>query len=120
MSIKIYSEILGNLKDSIEVFLDQRNDLSEEIDEDMLSILECFDIESCRMNINGNMKSIDDLLGEISQANKAEDRQKCIENISMIRAAIMDIESSFSNAADSLESVIVSIRDFKPAEPAPN
>ena len=42
---------------------------------------------------------------------KEKDKQKCIESIAMIRASIMDIESAFSNAADSLEKIIVTIRD---------
>ena len=50
-------------------------------------------------------------MAELKKANQENDKQKCIESIAMRRCAISDIASAFSNAMDSMEKLIVTMRD---------
>lgn len=111
MDASIYQHLRNALKSSGVVFKGVSTEDIEEIDEDIQEIIDVLDIESWRANIDGEMKDFSQLLSELIQANEAGDKQKCIEAISMLRIGVASIESAFSNAKDSMEKLIVAIRD---------
>ncbi|MAA65981.1 MAG: hypothetical protein CL581_14550 [Alteromonadaceae bacterium] len=111
MDASIYQSLGNALKDSAAVFEGPSTENIEEIDEDIQTIVDVLDIESWRANIDGEIKDFSQLLSELVQANRVGDKQKCIEAISMLRIGIASIESAFSNAKDSMEKLVVAIRD---------
>ncbi|MEQ5835998.1 hypothetical protein [Marinobacter sp. NFXS9] len=108
MDASIYQNLRNALKSSGAVF---EGPSTEDIDEDIQEIIEVLHIESWKANIDGEMKDFSQLLSELVQANEAGDKQRCIEAISMLRIGVASIESAFSNAKDSMEKLIVAIRD---------
>ena len=111
MDINIYKKLLEEFVKSANSFDGVSKDEISELEEDFITILETIDITKHESNIDGVMKSTSDLITELMAANSQHDKQKCIESLAMLRARITDIESAFSNAADSLEKLVVSIRD---------
>ena len=111
MNISIYSEILGELVQSANNFDGVTKDDVLEVEDDFSEILEMIDITGHQSNIDGVIKSTSQLLIELKEANAASDKQRCLEAIVMLRVSMMSIESAFSNAADSMEKLVVSIRD---------
>ena len=111
MNVEFYSKLLQELKTSVVYFLKDGTNLSNEVEEDISSIIETVDITSWTNNIDGVVKNSFQLLTELKESNEEHDRQKCIESIAMLRVAIADIENAFSNTKDSMENLIVSIRD---------
>jgi hypothetical protein len=111
MDVSLYSELNEKLKTSTEVFLVGGQELSSEIEEDVSEIIAVCDISKWSSNIDGVVKDVSCLLSDLEDANRNKDRQQCIESIAMLRVAIGDIESAFSNTLDSMESLVVSIRD---------
>ena len=111
MDIKVYSTILREIEDSAEIFNGVSLEIKEELREDFEEIVESIDINEWKGNIDGTEKDLSVLLDELRNANGSGDRQRCIESIAMIRGAVSDLESAFSNAVDSMEKLIVAIRD---------
>ena len=93
------------------IFSENHTEISDEIQEDFDEINQTIDIISLVRNVDGAEKDISQLLSELRDANKANDKQKCIESIAMLRCFISDVESAFSNAMDSMEKLVVTIRD---------
>ena len=113
MNTNLYLEILEQLKSSAVQFSNNPQELSDEILEDLSEVINVIDITVLKVNIDGEVKDVSQLLMELKNANKSNDKQKCIESIAMLRCIIADIESAFSNTMDSMEGLIVSIRDNK-------
>ncbi len=111
MNISIYPEMLLQLERSSKQFLGDDQALNDELKEDFETIIDEIDINTWKENIDGVVKDAAQLLLELSQAIEHKDRQKCIESIAMLRIPISNIESAFSNAKDSMEKLVVSIRD---------
>lgn len=111
MDLTIYKDLLTELRLAAGRFEGPSEADSEALEEDFSEILESIDINKWSTNTDGTVKSIDALLREMAEANRNLDKQKCIESISMIRVALSDIESSFSNTLDSMEKLVLSIRD---------
>ncbi|WP_144395642.1 hypothetical protein [Pleionea sediminis] len=112
IDIDIYNEILNELLVSSQVFKGVSQEISLELKEDFETIVEDIDISKHSATYTGGVtKTTLDLLEELKQANMAKDKQKCAESIACLRSSIMSAESALSNAADSLEKLVVSIRD---------
>lgn len=111
MDTNIYSEILEQLQVSTKQIHHDALDISTEIDEDINEIIKVVDINSWEANIDGEIKNIQQILLELKTANHCSDKSNIISSIAMLRCAICDIENAFSNTMDSMESLIVSIRD---------
>ncbi|ROT98919.1 hypothetical protein EB809_12770 [Marinobacter sp. R17] len=105
-----YSDLLRELVAVAENFSID-DSLREEVEEDFSSIEEVIDICGRRLNVDGVVKNVPEILKELAQANREGDRQKCLNSIAMLRCAIADIASAFSNAMDSMENLVVAIRD---------
>ncbi len=113
MDKAVYSQLLNELKSSVDAFLIDGDVVSGEVEEDISAIIEDGDILSWESNIDGVIKDFHQLLSELELANKNQDRQKCIESIAMLRSAIATVASAFSNTMDSMEQLVISIRDNK-------
>ena len=112
MDSQIYKSILIEVLKASETFEGVSPEDVEELTEDFRTIFEDIDISRNSSTYTGGVvKSTTDLLDELTLANTETNKQKCIESIAMLRASIMELESALSNAADSLEKVVVSIRD---------
>ncbi|WGO98115.1 hypothetical protein QFX18_19090 [Saccharophagus degradans] len=112
IDISIYNEILEEILKSVESFEGVSKADTEEVKEDFESVIEDVDINLHSSSYTGGkVKTTSDLLDELRSANTHLDKQKCIESIAMLRSSIMTIETAFSNAADSMEKIVVSIRD---------
>ena len=111
MGDSIYSELNSELQKSARTFDSSNLSLVEEISDDISTIEEVHDITKWKTNDSGPVIGFRKLLDELRQANVDGDRQKCIESIAMLRIAISDLSSAYSNAMDSMEELIVSIRD---------
>ncbi len=112
MDSEIYKHILTEVLKASKAFEGVSSEDVEEVIEDFETIFENIDISKNSSTYTGGIvKSTVDLLDELKLANTETNKQKCIESIAMIRASIMGVESALSNAADSLEKVVVSIRD---------
>lgn len=110
MDTILYSDILSELAVAADKF-SISSEISEDIEEDFSTIREVVDISSWSQNVDGVVKDVPQILKELAQANEKGDRQKCINSIAMLRCAISDIESAFSNAMDSMENIIAAIKD---------
>ncbi|WP_298451603.1 hypothetical protein [uncultured Marinobacter sp.] len=113
MNKDLYSEILKALVLAAEKFPAGNGDVSEEIKEDFETIIDECDISRWRVNVDGCTKGVGNILSDLDVSIKEGDRQKCVESIAMLRCAIADIASAFSNAMDSMEGLVVTIRDEK-------
>ena len=113
MDVSVYLQLKNDLKESAELFLSEGAELAEEVEEDISSIIDVCDITNWKSNIDGEVKDVSQLMLELEEANRSNNRQKCIESIAMLRIAISDVASSFSNSIDSMEELVVSIRDNK-------
>lgn len=112
IDISIYNSILEEILKSVESFDGVSKANIEEVKEDFETIIEDIDINLHSATYTGGVvKTTPDLLAELKSANEKLDKQKCIESIAMIRSSLMTIESALSNAADSMENIVVSIRD---------
>lgn len=111
MNPDLYVKLLRELKLSANSFLGDGTELSDEVEEDISSIIDSVDISSWECNVDGVIKNFSQLLYELNEANSKLDRAACIQAIAMLRIAISDIENAFSNSMDSMESLLVSIRD---------
>lgn len=111
MNVHLYSEILEQLKISVDKFVVDDTNLTDEIQEDIMEIINVVDISDWKSNIDGTVKTVSQLLVDLDSANKNNDRQRCIGTIAMLRCAISDIESAFSNSKDSMEKLIITIRE---------
>ena len=111
MNIEIYKELLEELTLSTKNFDGVTTEVAEEIYDDFQEIINSIDINQWEVNIDGTVKNITMLLGDLSHANRNQDKQKCIETVAMLRVAFSGIESAFSNTVDSMEKVVISIRD---------
>lgn len=112
IDITIYKEILEAVLKSAKAFDGVSIDSQAELKEDFDTIMEDIDItQHSSTDTDGITKSTPDLLAELKVANSIKDKQQCIESIVMIRASIMDVELALSNATDSMEKLVVSIRD---------
>ena len=111
MNKDIYSRILSTLALSADKFSPDNSSLPEELKEDFEAIIEDCDIATWKSNVDGRVKSVDDLLLAINASIKENDKQRCVESVAMLRCAFSDIASAFSNATDSMEKLAVSIRD---------
>lgn len=111
MNKHIYSKFLSGLLASISTFLRDKEGVSEEILEDISTIIEVHDISLWTANVDGRAMSFNDLLSDLNNAIESNDRQKCLEAIVVLRCAIADVSSAFSNAQDSIEQLTVRIRD---------
>ena len=111
MEIQIYKQLLVELTSSASTFDGVSQEVTDEIQEDIHELLDVIDITKHKSNIDGTVTSLQQLFDDLKTANKNNDKQRCIEAIGMIRGSIMDIESAFSNTADSMEKLLVSIRD---------
>ena len=107
----VYKELNSELQRSVRTFDSSNSDLLQEVDDDISTIDEVQDINSWNINVDGVVKSFSMLLAELKDANNDGDRQKCTESIAMLRIAISNLSSAYSNALDSMEDLIVSIRD---------
>lgn len=107
----LFISISNRLTESANTFLIEKDEISGNISEDFSTIIDDHDISAWKSNIDGEVKGVDDLISELDIALKTKDRQKCIESIAMLRCAIADAASAFSNAMDSMEELVVSIRD---------
>lgn len=111
MDAYLYAGILKELKISAEKFLVDNQDVSNEIEDDFCNIISVVDISTWKKNIDGVTKDVPQILEDLALANKCDDRARCLNSIAMLRCAIADIESAYSNAMDSMEILISSIRD---------
>ena len=112
MDTQIYKQILTEVLKATETFDGVSPEDVEELKEDFETIFEDINISKNSSTYTGGIvKFTTDLLDELKSANTEANKQKCIESIVMIRASMMDVEAALSNAADSLEKVVVSIRD---------
>ena len=112
MDTQIYKQILTEVLKASETFDGVSPEDVEELKEDFETIFEDINISKNSSTYTGGIvKFTTDLLDELKSANTEANKQKCIESIVMIRASMMDVEAALSNAADSLEKVVVSIRD---------
>ena len=107
----LYRQMLNGLQLAASTFLPGEQDVSDELKDDFETILEVHDISTWRSNIDGRMKSVPDLIVELQESIADGDKQKCIESVAMLRGAIADLEGAFSNAKDSMERLIVQVRD---------
>lgn len=111
MNEHTYRKILDRLILSANIFLAEGSNVSNEVSEGFTTIIEDSDISMWKSNVDGQIKTVSDLLFELDTAINKKDRQRCIELISILRCANADIASAFSNATDSLENLVVSIRN---------
>ncbi len=111
MDFSLYSELKNKLKASAKIFLVDSREFVDEVEDDVSAIIDVCDISSWHSNIDGVTKDFSCLLSELEAANRSQDKKKCIESIAMLRTAIADLESAYSNAVDCMESLVVSIRD---------
>ena len=114
MNKDIYHSLMEMLLSSVEKFSPSNKSLAEELQEDFETIIEDCDITEWKANIDGSVKGVNDLIFDLTSSIKENDRQKCIESIAMLRCAIADIASAFSNAMDSMENLVVTVRDENP------
>lgn len=96
---------------SAEKFSADNVSIAETIKEDFDAIVEGCDMGAWSVNVDGDTKGVDELLFDISESIKENDRQRCVESIAVLRCAIADMASAYSNAMDSMESLVVAIRD---------
>lgn len=101
MNSKSYSELLGLLEACIAKFSVDDKEIADDISEDFGELLK----------VHTEEDSIAEIMERMSLNTEVGDKQKCIESLALLRVSIMNIESAFSNSADSLEKLIIAIRD---------
>lgn len=112
----MYGQLQDLIADSIEIFLGDEAELMGEIQGDINTIREVCEISKWSVSADGVEKDFSRFLLELKDANNENNRQKCIESIAMLRVAIANIASAYSNAMDSMEDVVVKIRDHSDGE----
>jgi len=111
MHPNVYYDLLRELKSSVSIFLPDEEQLGVELEDDIRSIIDSIDYSRQQYNIDGEVMTVAELIQRLSESNEKNDRQKCIEDIAILRGALADIEVAFSNSVDSLNAIVVAIRD---------
>ncbi len=111
MDSKLYERLSDELTKSSQVFLDEGSDLSEDVQEDILVVMNSPDLSEWTTNIDGVISNFETLLNDLHSSNNVEDVKKCVESIAMLRGAIYDISSGYSNLLGSMDRLLIAIRD---------
>ncbi|MBK1887459.1 hypothetical protein [Marinobacter sp. DY40_1A1] len=111
MNKDIYLKLSASLMLAVKKFLIGNNEIYQEIKEDFETIVAECDISAWCANIDGTTKNVGHIIADLDDAIKEGDRPKCVESIAILRCAIADINSAYSNAIDSMEDLVVSIRN---------
>lgn len=101
MRIDVFRRLSESLMCLKELFISEDELPKKELNEDLNAVL----------SIDKENEMLLDSIQKIERAISLADSQKYIEAVALARVSIMNIESAFSNLADSMEELVVVVRD---------